>query len=331
MLLSARYNVYFVLNPDILLTTLIPLSMPFTTRLRPLVVSAVLLSGCSKSLTHTGSDLFTNTQPTSIFTTDASLSPSYSDSILYVQGAGRSAYLFKPVNTLLNGTFVSWPKGLTINPVTGEIDVLQSEPGARYNVGFVSAATGDTAYRQVILAGITYPDGIYDLSSGNTSLQPYFNANASATGAANSAFDQKGIANSQNLVVNTQTGAIDLQASVAQGLFGAQPQNGDSRDISIYYRLNDQSNMSLLKTTVTVYYFNSVSDIPQSLVDATVFSQYAFRQTSWQSAHPEMTEATATATPAATSSSKTGKTAPVPAPPAPARPPQVIIVNSGHH
>jgi hypothetical protein len=304
--------------------------MPFTTRLRPLVVSVVLLSGCSKSLTHTGSDLSANTQPASIFTTDASLSPSYGDSILYVQGAGRSAYLFKPVNTLLNGTFVSWPKGLTIDPVTGEIDVLQSEPGARYNVGFVSAATGDTAYRQVILAGITYPDGIYDLSSGNTTLQPYFNADAAATGAANSIFDEEGIANSQNLIVNAQTGAIDLQASVAQGLFGAEPQNGDSRDVSIYYRLNDQSNMSLLKTTVTVYYFNSVSDIPQSLIDATVFSQYAFRQTSGR---PELTEVTgSTPAPAATTGpSKTvAPPAPVP-PPVPARPPQVIIVNSGHH
>jgi hypothetical protein len=306
--------------------------MPFTTRLRPLVVSAVLLSGCSKSLTHTGSDLSTagSVQPSSIFTTDASLSPSYGDSVLYVQGAGRSAYLFRPVNTLLNGTFVSWPKGLTIDPVSGEIDVLQSEPGARYNVGFVSAATGDTSYRQVILAGITYPDGIYDLSSANTNLQPYFNADASLPGAANSVFDEEGIAGGQKLIVNPQTGAIDLKASVEQGLFGTQPQNGDSREVSIYYRLNDQSQMSLLKTTVTVYYYNTVADVPLSRIAACQVSRSAFQQTSYH--HGGLTEVTGGGTTTTSGGSTTiVKPAPPPAPPAPARPPQVIIVNSGHH
>jgi hypothetical protein len=305
--------------------------MPFTTRLRPLVVSAVLLSGCSKSLTHTGSDLSTGTsyQPSSIFTTDASLSPSYGDSILYVQGAGRSAYLFKPVNRLLNGTFVSWPKGLTIDPVTGEIDVLQSEPGARYNVGFVNASTGDTAYRQVILAGITYPDGIYDLSSANTTLQPYFNADAAAAGAASSVFDEEGIAGSQKLIVNTQNGAIDLKASIDQGLFGDQPQNGDSREVSIYYRLNDQSHMSLLKTTVEVYYYNTISDVPLAMIEACRYSQSAFQRTS---SHPELTEGTGSSpAPTSTGATTITKPAPVPVPPAPARPPQVIIVNAGHH
>jgi len=304
--------------------------MPFTTRLRPLVVSAVLLSGFSKSLTHTGSDLSTGTldQPSSIYTTDASLSPFYGDSILYVQGAGRSAYLFKPANTLQNGVFVSWPKGLTIDPGTGEIDVMRSEPGARYNVGFVNAATGDTAYRQVILAGITYQDGIYDLSSSNTSLQPYFNANASAPGAASSVFDEEGIANGQKLIVDAQSGAIDLKASVEQGLFGSQPQNGDSREISVYYRLNDQSHMSLLKTTVTVYYYNTYRDVPQSAIEACQFARSAFQQTS----HRDETAVTTTnAGPQVATNTPTTVTKTPPPPPTPPRPPQVIIVNAGHH
>jgi hypothetical protein len=306
--------------------------MPFTTRLRPLVVSVVLLSGCSKSLTHSGLNISTGTsvRPSSIFTQDATLSPFYGDSVLYVQGAGRSAYLFKPVNTLFNGTFVSWPKGLTIDPVSGEIDVLRSEPGARYNVGFVNAATGDTAYRQVILAGITYPDGIYDLSSANTSLPAYFNADASATGAANSVFDEEGIASGQKLIVDPQTGAIDLKASVEQGLFGTQPQNGDSREVSIYYRLNDESHMSLLKSTVTVYYYNTFADVPVAMIEACRFSQSAYQQTSYH--HGSLTEVTGGGTTTTSGGSTTiTKPAPTPAPPAPARPPQVIIVNAGHH
>ncbi len=300
--------------------------MPFSTRLRPLVVSAVLLSGCSKSLTHTGSGA--SYQPSSTFTTDASLSPFYGDSILYVQGAGRSAYLFRPVNSLQNGVFVSWPKGLTIDPATGEIDVLRSEPGARYNVGFVNAASGDTAYRQVILAGITYPDGVYDLSSSNTSLQPYFNADASAPGAASSVFDEEGIAGGQKLMVNTQSGAIDLKASVEQGLFGSQPRNGDSREIPVYYRLNDQSHMSLLKTTITVYYYDHFSDVPSALIETCRFSREAFGQTS----HRDQTAVTTSnAGPKVATNSPPPTTKPAPPPPTPPRPPQVIIVNAGHH
>jgi hypothetical protein len=303
--------------------------MPFSTRLRLFAVTVVLLSGCSKSLTHTGADLSTSSspEPSSIFTSDPALSPSYGDSILFVQGSGRSAYLFKPVNVLQNGVFVSWPKGLTIDPVTGEIDVLRSEPGARYNVGFVSKATGDTAYRQVILAGITYPDGIYDISSSHTNLQPYFNADASAPGAASSVFDEQGIAGGQNLVVNTQTGAIDLKASVEQGLFGSQPRNGDSREIPVYYRLNDQSHMTLLKTTITVYYYNTFSDVPQEMIESCRFSRSAFQQTS----HREQTAVTSSNPTPQTTSKNPPPTKSTPPPPVPPRPPQVIIVNAGHH
>jgi hypothetical protein len=306
--------------------------MPFKSLLRPLAASVVLLSGCSKSLTHTVSDPFSPAAlpSTSVFTTDPALSPSYGDSVLFVQGASRSAYLFRPVNGLQNGTYVSWPKGLAIDPVTGEIDVLQSEPGARYNVGFVNGATGDTAYRQIILAGITYPDGIYDVGSSQTRLQPYFNADASAPGVASSVFDESGLAGSRNLVVDNQTGAIDLKASLEQGLFGSQPRNGDSREISVYYRLNDQSHLSLLKTTVTVYYYHSVSDIPQAMIEACRYSQEAFRKTA---SHRNYTEVTGGGSKGTTSTNPTPstKTPPPPPPPPPPRPPQVIIVNSGHH
>jgi hypothetical protein len=303
--------------------------MPFKSLLRPLAASVVLLSGCSKSLTHTVSDPFSTSlvAPTSVFTADPALSPSYGDSILFVRGASRSAYLFRPVNSLRNGTFVSWPKGLAIDPVTGQIDVLESEPGARYNVGFVDGTTGDTAYRQVILAGITYPDGIYDVGSSHASLQPYFNADASAPGMASSIFDENGMAGSRNLVVDNQTGAIDLKASVEQGLFGDQPRNGDSREIAVYYRLNDQSHLSLLKTTVTVYYYNSVSDIPPAMIEACRFSNEAFRRTS---SHRNYTEVTGGGTTAPQSTNPTPTTKTPPPSPPPPRPPQVIIVNSGH-
>jgi len=319
-----------------------------------LVFSAVLLFGCSKSLTHSDADLSSNTLPASYFTTDPSQSPFYGDSILYVQGTGRSAYLVDPVNTLGSGKFVAWPKGLTIDANTGEIDMLQSEPGSRYNVGFVNAVTGDTAYQQVILAGITYPDGIYFVHSTDSVLAPYYNASSTGSwlaggakqttdqngGTINALFNEDGPngagtgtgAGSQHLIVDGGNGTLNLRASVDQGLFGSNPRNGDNKEISIYYRLNDKSQMALQKTNVIVYYFNSLADVPQSLVDACVFSQNAFRQTQQQT----KTTTAVGATPAPVSGTATSggsKTTAKPATPAPAppRPPMVVLVNAGHH
>jgi hypothetical protein len=251
----------------------------------------------------------------------------YEDSILYVQGTGRAAYLFKPINTLVNGSFVAWPKGLTIDPYTGEIDVLQSEPGSRYNIGFVDARTGDTAYRQIILAGVTYPDGIYYVNATNPVVRPYYNASATASWSSNSTFDdgpEGARAVNQKLLVNTDNGVIDLRKSMQQGLFGDNPQNGDSREIPIYFRLNDKSRMNLLKTSVIVHYYNTLADVPQDLIAACLYSQTAFGTAPMPATTTEATAAAPVTTP---TTAKTGKATP----PAPPRPPQIIIVASGHH
>jgi hypothetical protein len=291
-----------------------------------LVFSAVLLFGCTKSLTHSDTDPSSNHPHASYFTTDPSQSPFYGDSVLYVEGSGRNAYLADPVNFLGTGKFVAWPKGLTIDANTGEIDILQSEPGSRYNVGFVNAVTGDTAYQQVILAGITYPDGIYFVHSTDSVLAPYYNASSTGSwlaggaaqvaeqhgGTINALFNEDGAngpgTSSQQLIVDNGNGTLNLKASMEQGLFGSNPQNGDNKEISIYYRLNDKSGMALQKTTVIVYYFNTVADVPKSLVDACL---------------PVIGTATSAG------GTKTATNAPAPAP-APPRPPMVILVNTGH-
>jgi len=289
----------------------------------------VFLSGCSKSLTHSGSDLSAgnSVQTTSTFTLDPGLSPFYGDSVLYVRGTGRSAYLFTPVNALANGKFVAWPAGLKIDQQTGEIDVLQSEPGSRYNVGFVNATTGDTAYRQIILAGVTYPDGVYFVNDADPVLGPAYNAKLNG-GGVNGVFDEEGLAagaRAQHLMVNTITGVIDLRASLQQGLFGDHPQNGDSRSISIYYRLNDESQGSLLRSTVNIYYFNTLADVPQDLLQAAMANQNAFN-----TGFGDVKTVTGTPAPALTATKPVPAPAPAKPAPAPARPPQIIIINSGH-
>jgi hypothetical protein len=326
-------------------------------RLLPFVVIA---ASCSKSNSH--SDVAANgtIANTATFTTDVTKSPYYGDSILYVRGNEASAYQFAPTNNLGTGTYVAWPAGVTIDPKTGIIDASKSEPGSRYNVGFVSAATGDTAYNQVIVDGVTYADGIYALDSKDSVLQPYYNTSAITPWTADSRvsdfvgdarshgpkFDAPvaGIlsANDQGLNVSTADGSINLANSVRQGLFGSNPQNGDTKEVAIYYRLGDASRHSLLKSTVIVHYYNTLADVPVILLAAAQASQKAFTGQgavlSTESDATVETDGTAsplrpntTTTPTSTTPTSTAaKTATAVAAPVAPRPPQVVLVVKGH-
>ncbi len=307
-------------------------------RLLPICVIA---ASCSKSNSH--SDVASNgtVAPSATFTTDVTKSPYYGESILYVQGNTTAAYQFKPTNRLGTGSYVAWPAGVTIDPETGIIDASKSEPGSRYNVGFVSAATGDTSYSQVIIDGVTYVDGVYALDSKDSVLSPYYNTSAITPWSA----DNKAIsywggradgpqfdapiagvasANEQGLNVSPTDGSINLANSLRQGLFGNNPQNGDTKEIPIYYRLGDGSRHSLLKSTVVVHYYYTLADVPGYLLVACRTSQKAF---AGQDAAFSMIEADASVTtPLATGTTTTTTGA---APVAP-RPPQVVLVVKGH-
>lgn len=282
------------------------LSVQDVTRLLPI---CVIFAGCSKSLSH--SDVVAN-NPTATFTTDITRSPNYGESTLYIQGGSSQ---FKPVNTLGAGSYVAWPAGITIDRNTGVIDASKTEPGSRYNVGFVSSVTGDTAYNQVIIAGVTYADGIYALDSKDSILRPYYNAN-SASLAAGTVLSASG----EGLNVSSTDGSINLGNSLRQGLFGSNPQNGDTKEIPVYYRLNDQSKGSLMRTTVNVHYYNTLADVPASLVSTTQTSREAFAGRG-AFLSDGVLERPATLTPPTTT------TASAPVTP---RPPQVVLVVKGH-
>jgi hypothetical protein len=252
---------------------------------RLLIASCILIYGCSKSQSDSGLQQsgISGHLPIATFTLDPGKSPFYGDSVLYVQGDEVSAYIFKPLNKLGAGTYVSWPAGLSIDQQTGVINVSKSEPGSLYNVGFVNAFTGDTAYRQITLPGVAYADGIYYVNGADSVLQPFYYAGNASPGAVNPSggnngfagihgvFDVPGLsglrANDQGLTVNEATGAINLKNSLQQGLFGANPQNGDMRLIDIYYRVNDNSSMSLQRTAVIVHYYNTIGDVPTALMN----------------------------------------------------------------
>jgi hypothetical protein len=260
----------------------------FSLLLLPFVLLFVFVACNKADHSNTAEDSADPSINTSTFTTTTTLcanAPNYGDSIIYLQPV-NGQYTVQPVNNSgIKGTYVSWPEGLDINNNTGVINVTKSETGVRYKIGFIKKGASDTCVSELIIGGMTYLDNIYVLEKNDTLAPPVFNANPNNTaicdmsddsdypdnngnGNNKCAFDndvpgQK--ANDQKLRVRTKSGIINLKKSVADGLFGNNPKNGDSKKIKINYRLNDDSKNSTQKITIQVMYYDKVSSIPTAL------------------------------------------------------------------
>ena len=200
--------------------------------------------------------------------------PDYGDSIFFVQPTTGADYIIQPINQPDTGTYFAWPQGMIINKNTGAINVTKSEGGLRYNIGFVKKGTTDTCLQTIIVAGVSYADSLYVLNSNQRYAKPYYNADPNLTsicdgsgvpGGSNCAFDTDGQANSQHVVIDHNTGIIDLK-NTASKAFGLLPLNGTTVTTTIAYRLNDNSNMALQHITVNLVYYYKKSDVPADLL-----------------------------------------------------------------
>jgi len=292
-----------------------------------LMTSGMFL-GCAKTASDVAISKPAATVP-AFFTTDPHQSPYYGDSILYLQENASLSYQVKPVNSLGSGTYVGWPAGITVDPQSGAIDLLHSEPGARYNIGFVSSATHDTVYSQIILAGVSYPDGVYALDQGDSLLQPYYNAQLGV--AVPSSESNLWNADGQPVNLSFTNGSINLRQSLQNGLFGSHPQNGDTKVITIYYRLNDESGNSLQSTSLVFRYYNTLQDVPASLLNTVRQAADSPIEPSTAGSGAKSGEGNIAPDGSTTPPPKIVVTGgPSKPAPTPARPPQVLIVNVGH-
>lgn len=267
----------------------------------------------------------------------------YSDSLFF---PGTPAAPVVPVSRpSAKGYFTATPEGLSINANSGEINVNTSETGLPFTVYYVSNSSGqrlDSAF--IMISGINYPDGIYDLSnSGQRKLTPVYNDDHSAPVPGQphspdedkrSKFDETDLdgdglqdtigANDQHLVVNEQDGVIDLSSSYLEGVFGHTPADGETRDITVYYRLADKSDKALDRITVRLYYYSTASAIPKWLKDEIKRRQADEPQTRAAGPGP----ASAGRAPAAPATPGPTPPAPKPAPGVSAGPGIVIASNS---
>jgi hypothetical protein len=199
--------------------------------------------------------------------------PDYGDSIIFMHPSGTD-YIVTPINHPDTGTYFAWPQGMVINKNTGAINITKSEGGLRYNIGYVKKGTTDTCMQTLILAGVSYADSLYVLNNNQRYAEPYYNADPNLTsvcsgsgvpGGSTCAFDINGQAASQYVILDKNTGIIDLK-NTASKAFGLIPLNGTTVTTTIAYQLNDNSNMAIQKITVYLIYYNKKSDVPASLL-----------------------------------------------------------------
>jgi hypothetical protein len=187
---------------------------------------------------------------------------SYGDSVLYLRNSATD-YMVSPMISK-TGSYESFPKGLSINPSTGVINVSQSETGMRYKITF-TATTGEVYTTNLLLAGINYLDKYYNLSQGDSIAYPIYNGDPSISVPSGN-YDVGGDANDKGLAVHAANGQINLKQCVRNGLFGNTPRSDEWEDITIRYTTNDGSN-AVNSIGIIIYYYNTINDVPDNVKD----------------------------------------------------------------
>ncbi|MDN3689374.1 hypothetical protein [Cyclobacterium jeungdonense] len=216
---------------------------------------------------------------------------SYPDTLFFISETPEK--LIEPVGVSGSGVFSAHPEGLAIDPETGVINVNASETGLKYEVSFTQEETQCQFF--LTIAGINYLDGIFVVDRGEGFIQPVFNGEQSALPPCDEdddnddddldeddedddddddeecEFDEESPGGErladQGLIIENATGTIDLQQTLQNNFFGAQPENGVQKDVTLYYRLNDGSMRALNSIGLKFFYYESMEDVPQTLID----------------------------------------------------------------
>ncbi|HEX2535992.1 MAG TPA: hypothetical protein VHK69_19760 [Chitinophagaceae bacterium] len=217
------------------------------------LLAVFCLSGCAKNVQETERSV----------PAPPSFQLSYGDSVLFLKEGGPSTVYPAVART---GRYESYPDGLKMDKKTGAINLKESDAGLRYRIVFRGndGARGTTT---LLLSGINYPDRYFFLSKGDSLVAPLYNSDPSAPlpVKGGTQFDESRQASELGCSVQPEDGMINLARSVRNGLFGSTPKNKTEIDVPISYRLADDSDQSLKKVSVRLYYYNTVNDVPDYL------------------------------------------------------------------
>lgn len=205
----------------------------------------------------------------------------YSDTIFYPAELPDDYIIH--LNTPLSGSFGTYPDGLEMNPLNGDIDITESETGLKYLIWYVPAGTHDTCKKFLTVAGINFTDSIYTLKNNPGIATPMYNATPLLPTDCNGdcEFDDghddddgDGFADEpplgqevipQGISMNKGSGSINLRQSIKNGALGPNPTAGAVKDFVLNYRISDRSAKALNNTTLRIYYYKNQSQIPAKL------------------------------------------------------------------
>lgn len=248
-----------------------------------IIFATVCILGCSKENTIR-SDKATNTAfsaTTSNVVTSICDQFAYSDTIFYPAELPNDYIIH--LNTPLSGSFGTYPDGLEMNPLNGDIDITESETGLKYLIWYVPAGTHDTCKKFLTVAGINFTDSIYTLKNNPGIATPMYNATPLLPTDCNGdcEFDDghddddgDGFADEpplgqevipQGIAMDKASGSINLRQSIRNGALGPNPTAGTVKDFVLNYRISDRSSKALNNTTLRIYYYKNQSQIPARL------------------------------------------------------------------
>ncbi len=186
---------------------------------------------------------------------------------IYYRKDGSEVIVKPKLSPNERGVFVSDPDGLALDPQTGEININKSATGQAYQIKYISLDNKYLCQTDLIISGIDYPDGIYNIKKQEEYIvKCFYNANirnAAPTGT-NTIYDVSGRALQNNLIIDPVTGDLKLKESIDKGLFSSLV-DGAERTITFNYRINDQSNTSLNELTLNLLYYKSSARIPKEV------------------------------------------------------------------
>ncbi|WP_146894941.1 hypothetical protein [Adhaeribacter aerolatus] len=229
------------------------------------------------------------------FTYRSKYQNAYNEPVFYVKEDEPNR--IQPVVTgNIPGFFNAYPGGLNIDSQTGEIDINNSDAGVRYTVEFTPCGADCVIRTQVVISGIGYEGGFFSLSSpGDLNIRPfYFGSNSPdeqvpsqevpARKAPDGTFGLNPLPNRKPTAdllltrfgLNPESAVIDLRNFIRSGALGFRrnpdgscdsfPENGTSRDFTIYYRLKSGPGADILnKTKVRIHFFDTEADMPHDL------------------------------------------------------------------
>lgn len=207
----------------------------------------------------------------------------FSDSLYFISAAASN--LVRPINEL-NGKFSAFPDGLALDSLTGAIDINASETGLTYRVEFSPTNGAAPCTTLLTIGGINYLDEVFVLDQGQQFARPIYNGSANGLIPCDDDDDDDDDDNDDDddcefdvdgpdgtnladigIEIDDDTGALDLQKTLENNIFGASPLNGATNDFTLYYRISDQSLGALNQIGVRLFYFETMVDVPQQLLE----------------------------------------------------------------